>query len=204
MSLARVLDQESCVVEFDPAAPREAGVEFMHGAARGWPKRDFLAWRFGSYHRATRRKCFLPSVVRLQSHPGDPPREPLEMLLLQARSHVIRTLERHLFVGGAPKFADDLQAKGLLARTRGPGGEAQWTPIDCERPLRDRVLSLFAADLLMRPEDYTSLVVCARCGHMSIGASITFPPLPEPRVRRRAERCDCRTRWHFCPATQCA
>src|SRR5262249_11716700 len=130
MSLARVLEEESCVVEFDLTAPRKAGVEFMQGAADGWPKRDFLPWRFGRYHRDARRKGFLPSVGRLQSPPGDPPREPLETLLVQARNHVIRTLERYLFVRGEPKFVDELQEKGLLARTCGPGGQAQWTPID--------------------------------------------------------------------------
>jgi hypothetical protein len=132
----------------------------MDGVAMRWHPGNFVAWLVGSYHAATRS--------RPTSYATTVEREALGTLMVKARDHVVCTLERHASMEGGSAFIRDLIDKGALTWSLEVEPPA-WVPVDSARlALRDRVLSLFAADLLARPRDYEASVVCRRCGELSL------------------------------------
>ena len=163
-------------------ACRCAGLEFMRGVGSGWSTHDLVAWLVGSYHAVARSG----HVHRELS----PEREPLSALMVQAQGHVIRTLERHASMGCCSAFICDLEEKGALELTL-VAKERVWVPCDHARlAFRDRVMSLFAADALLRPADYQS-PMCGRCGGLSLDGHAacvrSVRPAPPSTRPRRAE-----------------
>lgn len=151
----------------------------MEGVASGWSTHDLVAWLVGSYHAVAR------SSVVDRALPTE--RAPLAALMVQARDHVLRTLERHAVMGGGSAFIGDLTDKGALGLTV-VEERSVWVPRDHARlAFRDRVMSLFAADALLRPADYES-PVCAACRALALDAHVACPRRARPALARERSR----------------
>lgn len=160
-------------------ACRSAGLEFMAGVAEGWNGGDFVRWFVGSYHRATCSNGHANGAAAAE-------REPISSLMGQAREHVLRALERHAFMEGRSAFIGDLLDKGALMR--GTPAHPLWIPVDSVHlALRDRVLSLFAADALMRPKAYQGKRVCSQCGDLSLALPCACARRPTTSVEKRPQ-----------------
>jgi hypothetical protein len=97
----------------------------------------------------------------------------LERLLSQARLEVGLGLLRAHDPEGGVSFAYSAIAAALVYRCKDAAGAPGWVAVAQPRMrLADRVLSLVAADYLLRPEDYeTGLYTCAACGKVDIDAT---------------------------------
>ena len=97
----------------------------------------------------------------------------LARLLGQARLHVGLGLARVRDPDDGVAFGYSVLAAGHVYRCQDVTGAAGWVPVAQPRmSLADRVLSLVAADYLLRPEDYeTALVTCTACGRAAFDAA---------------------------------
>ena len=167
---------------------RETLQGFLDGSATTWGKTGLAVWLAGPYRLLTRlaprpeesgirsTSDTVPASVRTQLRSDD-----LEGLMRSARQEVTTTL-RLACAHGNTSFAHTAIHAGAVTRTRDATGRAGWVPVDRNRMrLPDRVLSLAAADYLMRPADYlTLLAVCSHCEAVSF----------DPQARARGA---CRT-----------
>lgn len=140
------------------AAWRPAALELLDGARDRWSPRQLARWLLGPYREATWR---LPRLERAPS--GETPkieRWRIAAVLSSARKAVVDGL-RVVHWGGGPVFV----RTAIRDRAIVPTKEGFWVPLDKPRMLlKDRVLALFAADYLLRPQDYVGdLVICAKC-----------------------------------------
>ena len=135
---------------------RDAGLAFMRGTAEGWGRRELAMWLVGKYSavasKPKEKSSTPPSSERVTS-------ESVSDMLREARWKAFADLEEAAH--GSQKLVHAIVGKGLVARDP----KLLWVPVD--RPgarLRMRVLSLFAVDCLIRPDDYkTLLLACPRC-----------------------------------------
>jgi hypothetical protein len=95
----------------------------------------------------------------------------VERVISSARDEVIARLGQMLDGGlgdagvGEPAFVYDMVSLGFVVRCEDARQIEGWVPSSSARRLADRVLSLFAADYLVRPQDYEhDLAVCRKCG----------------------------------------
>jgi hypothetical protein len=113
-------------------------------------------WLVGKYGavavKPTDKKTLTPSSERVKS-------EAIADVLREARWKIFAELEEA--ASGSTGWLEHILSRGLVAKNK----ELVWVPVD--RPgtrLRSRVLSLFAVDRLMRPNDYKKLLLaCPRC-----------------------------------------
>jgi hypothetical protein len=148
---------------------RAALLAFLAGPAG---KAELASWLAGPYRLVTRHvprqelapreSGILPTPIRSQLRAKE-----VDAIFESARGEVRDALARH-----DSSFARAALAAGQVQRSRDPFGRSGYVPIDHERMrLADRVLSLAAADHLMRPSDYFALlVVCAECRQVSFDA----------------------------------
>ena len=142
---------------------RRAALSFTNGAEL-WTKADLAAWLVGPYTQATRGGSLPPS-----SRSGRGARRSIEPaavdeLLADAHVRVLTVLENVAISRNKSSFAHHLVAEHALVRVADAAGVAGWMPVAAPRMrLAYRVLTLFAADALVRPADYATLVVCHRC-----------------------------------------
>lgn len=96
----------------------------------------------------------------------------LERVLSNARGEILRELERARDPIEGVAFGYSALAAGSLYRCRDADGREGWIPVALPRMrLVDRVLSLVAADQLLRSDDYeTALFECSRCGALVFDA----------------------------------
>jgi hypothetical protein len=148
-------------------ACRSAGLDFMRGVRAGWDARDLAAWITGPYAEST---CYVPRGEATLA-PIDTPFSLAERLR-DARAGVLAALEearsgssRLAFVRSAIRTADIIPALDA-------DGASFWIPLDRRKTqLKQRVLSLFAADYLFRSGAYIGeLVVCPTCEAVSFDA----------------------------------
>lgn len=148
------------------AACRAAALAFVNGVGRGWTKRDLARWLLGPYREAA---CPLPGAERVGFAPtmAEVSAARVDRLLNEVREHALRSLE------GTPDGLVSLpswaKTAGSVLRSRHGNGESGFIPVDWPRMrLDDRVMSLFAVDVLVRPRDYERrLAVCSRCRAVS-------------------------------------
>jgi hypothetical protein len=152
---------------------REAGLAFLDGVLRGWDKSDLAAWLTGPYHRVTQRRGERVTNPALFTDQNLVAVERLEELMLRARVEVVTTLSEASRSGGSIVFVGEAIRRGGILPTRTSDDADAWAPVDVLRMrLTDRVLSLFAADYLIRPVDYASdLVACLACGAVAFDAT---------------------------------
>lgn len=143
---------------------REAGLAFMAGAQGSWGKRELAEWLVGAYGSVSARMATLGGTSATSPIPVDD-RAVGELvdLVRVAVSSALADLTR----GETGAVSDALREQTVTAGhdTRG----LIWIPVDRPRMrLEARVLSLFVADYLMRPEAYEQdLSVCGACDAVS-------------------------------------
>ena len=105
-------------------------------------------------------------------------------VLTDARVRVLSVLESAVLSRDTIAFAERVAERGLLGAVVDSQGHAGWRPLSIpQMRLTDRVLSLFAADALTRPDDYRNmLTVCHRCEGVRI------------ELEARETRCRCERR----------
>jgi hypothetical protein len=137
------------------AACRRAGLEFLRGVRAGWDARDLSAWLTGAYAKAA---CYVPRGEATLTSIEAP--YTLNERLREARRGALFALEdarssgsRLSFVRAAIRARDVIPAVDAY-------GDSFWIPLDRRKmQVRERVLSLFAADYLLHPGDYTGALV---------------------------------------------
>lgn len=155
---------------------RDTATVFMEDAL-SWGKGQLAMWLMGPYGQITQ---YTHAVERM-TQSGRYPRmqAPLlreidarmvERVISSARDEVIARLAQTLDAGfgadgaGEPAFVYDMVSLGFVVRCEDARQIEGWVPSATARRLADRVLSLFAADYLVRPQDYDSMAVCRKCG----------------------------------------
>jgi hypothetical protein len=142
------------------AACRSAGLEFMRGVRAGWDARDLSAWLTGAYAEAT---CYVPRGEATLT-PVDTPCKLTERLR-EARAGVLAALEEARSASSRLSFVRDAIRTREIIPALDASGDSFWIPLDRRKmQLRERVLSLFAADYLLHPVEYAGdLIVCPTC-----------------------------------------
>ncbi|WP_394837701.1 hypothetical protein LVJ94_12390 [Pendulispora rubella] len=160
-------------ISLDPAevaaACRDAGVAFLE--TRRWNKRDLAEWLVESYQFATLRG----HGGGVPKHQGTVAKETVTDLVDRVRNEVTDALD-HILTGD-PTFAEDCVRAGHVATLQIGNGRVMYVAMNHKSlRLSDRVLSLFAADYLMRPQDYRCrLSVCEYCRKVSFDKECVHP-----------------------------
>lgn len=147
---------------------RAAALEFVNRVAwRGLDKEALASWLRGPY----RAHVFAPAravVPRIHARPIAT--GALGRLVALARTEAIRAVEQARDDG--PSFGFGALASGLVYRCQDVTGAQGWIPVSYPRMrLADRIVSLVAADYLLRPEDYESHVFrCTVCDALAFDA----------------------------------
>ena len=166
--LVMALPAGARVVKFTMGC-RAAALDFVNrvGASRG--KEQLVEWLRGPYrshvvtiaHASHRR--IAPAVLRPSS---------VQKLLTRTREQVGATILSLCDPEEGVAFGYEALAAGLVYRCQDVKGVQGWVPVAYPRMrLLDRVLSLVAADYLMRAGDYeTRLFQCTACEALSFDA----------------------------------
>jgi len=136
---------------------RPVGLELLRGACGGWTASDLARWLLGPYQEAT---LYVPRSERKNTRARKVDAREVQTILRSARAEVVALL-RDARWGGGPEFV----RTAIRDRAIVPTSSGLWIPLDKSRMLlKDRVLALFAADYLLRPQDYVGdLIVCSKC-----------------------------------------
>lgn len=151
-------------------ACRAAALAFLE--PRPWSKRELADWLVGAYQYVTLRGH--GGGVAPKNH-GAVSRESVVELVERVRDEVRDALD-HVLTGDAG-FVEELVQSGAVAPLKLPTGHEIHVAMN-HRSLRlaDRVLSLFAADYLMRRNDYrTKLTVCDDCHQVTFAGECRHP-----------------------------
>jgi hypothetical protein len=152
---------------------RSAALDFVNRVALSGDKTVLAEWLRGPYRahafvlaRSRTRRLGAASVVP----------DALARMLGRARLEVGLGLIRVRDAVDGVGFGYSALAAGHVYRCQDARGTPGWVPVAQPRMrLSERVLSLVAADYLLRPEDYeTSLMTCSSCGRASFDASRVF------------------------------
>ena len=161
-------------ISLDPAevaaACRDAGVAFLE--TRRWNKRDLAEWLVESYQFATLRGHGGGVAPK---HHGTVAKETVVDLVERVRDEVIEALD-HVLTGDS-SFTEESVRAGFVAPLKLASGRVLYVAMNHKSlRLADRVLSLFAADYLMRPQDYRrKLSVCDHCRAVSFEKECRHP-----------------------------
>ncbi len=149
---------------------RAAALEFVNRIAVGGDKESLAEWLRGPYraHVVTLARSRTRRIGPSRVVPGA-----LEKLLGQTRLEVSLGLLRARDAEDGVSFGYSALAAGHVYRCQDREGTAGWVPVAAPRMrLADRVLSLVAADYLLRPGDYeTALYTCSACGLVEFDAA---------------------------------
>lgn len=142
---------------------REAALDFVNRVSLSSDKEVLAEWLRGPYRshvvtlaRSRTQRMGAASVVP----------NALTKLLTQTRLEVGATLARTRDPEDGVGFGYSALAAGLVYRAQDATGALGWVPVAQPRMrLTQRVLSLIAADYLLRSDDYeTALFACSACG----------------------------------------
>jgi hypothetical protein len=155
---------------------RPAALALVRGARERWSPADLARWLVGPYRDAT------ALVPRVGVEPAPVRRlVPAQIQAIHRRAaRVVVAALRDGQEDAVPTFV----AAAICDRCVVPTLDGIWVPLDRPRMrLEDRVLSLFAADYLLRAKDYQrALVVCTDCD------AVVFDPVARATVRCGAHR----------------
>jgi hypothetical protein len=148
---------------------RDAALDFINRVSVRADKQELADWLRGPYRghvvaigRTSMRRMNAASVL-----PGA-----LEKLLARTRFEVMLGLSRAIDAADGVSFGFDALSSGLVYRCQDADRTPGWVPVSHLRMrLTDRVLSLVAADYLLRSEDYEqALFTCSACGLVAFDA----------------------------------
>jgi hypothetical protein len=149
---------------------RAAALDFVNRVVLGDDKGELAAWLRGPYrsHAVTLARSRTKRLGAANVLPGV-----LANLLAKTRLEVSLGLLRARDPADGVGFGYSALAAGHVYRCQDAEGIAGWVPVAQPRMrLADRVLSLVAADYLLRSEDYeTALYTCSACGLTEFDAS---------------------------------
>jgi hypothetical protein len=160
---------------------REAGLDFLEGAASGWGKRDLAEWLIGPYRALAQRRDARGPVAATKSVAE----QTIASLIDLTRIGVASTISE-LGTGEWHTVLDAIQNHSIEPARA--AGELIWLPIDQPRMrLETRVLSLFLVDYLLEPEVYERDVsFCDACFHVAFDGA-----------GRACSRCEAESRPSF-------
>jgi hypothetical protein len=141
---------------------RAAVLDFVNRVSLRPDKAMLAEWLRGPY-RAHVAAIAPTRTRRIETSPLVP--GALEKLLVRVRGEVVEALRLSRDPSEGVAFGYSALAAGLVYRARDAAGADGWVPVAQPRMrLVDRVLSLVAADYLLRSDDYeNALFECARC-----------------------------------------
>jgi hypothetical protein len=174
---------------------RAAGLSFMRGAGLGWGKRELARWLAGPYATATRHsRKQIDMAVRPKFRQGGLSEELVTEWLAGAQYYTT-TLLKQLEQGIESGYVDEAIVQGYVAGAVDEVDTVLWVPVDLrDMRLKDRVRSVFVADFLNVPLDYTrALYMCPRCGEPSFDedarrAGVCTVELSDSGIRLPRER----------------
>lgn len=145
---------------------RAAMLDFANGALF-WDKRGLARWLVESYGPLTKKvDAPLLSAVAGEARATSIEDARVQELLLDTRQFLMGALRLSTDGRSGAVSAWRMIREGALTPCEDEGGKARgWMPVSHGRMrLRDRVLSLWAADFLSNDHDYaTELTLCSRC-----------------------------------------
>jgi hypothetical protein len=159
---------------------REAGIAFVKGTTGGWSAHDLAVWLVEHYEPAT---APTRSLVRQRKAPlahRGPDAATLERVVLAARARLFEMLDGCASAWAGESFAREMVDGRFVVGVHDAHGAIGYAPVRyADMRLVDRVISLFVADYLTRPNDYRLLVPCEECGDLAYDG-----------VRRHASWCE--------------
>jgi hypothetical protein len=150
---------------------RDTAMVFMEDSL-SWGKGQLAMWLMGPYGQITQ----YTHAVERSTQSGRYPRMQAPLLreidarmvdrvISSARDEVIARLGQMLDGEAEPAFVYDMVSLGFVVRCEDARQIEGWVPSSTARRLADRVLSLFAVDYLVRPQDWENeMAVCRKCG----------------------------------------
>jgi len=164
-----------------PTSVREAAAEFIRGTSCGWGRRDLATWLVCHYSPCLVSDATIhpdrvpdneePAMLSVASSGLDD--EQVERLILDARSSVLRMLFDLAWPSQATAITQNAIGAGHVAPLRDAAGSVTWAPVGRRRMrLADRVASLFIADALNVPHQYSGITLCRSCGELGFTAAI--------------------------------
>ncbi len=150
---------------------RQAYQGFLFGVASGWSQRDLAAFLAETYRAIAvdddAGAALLAEELRERPFGADAVIDPSETsdMLQATRREVLETLEYLTTPEGGRQFGFQAMTSGWLIPVRDAEGAFGWLPVAAPAMrLKARILSLVAADYLVRQEDYLVLLaICGRC-----------------------------------------
>lgn len=160
-------------------ACRNAAIAFIDGVGSGWEKEELARWLVGPYHQLSMLRISHESM-RSENVSGVFPRrtvgtvvnDDVVRVMWEARDEALKVIDAfERGEPGAESFVWKLQSREVFARIEDCNGDRGFVPNEAvPQHLSDRVLSLIAADYIVRPFDYEDRVaVCCNCGVMTFG-----------------------------------
>lgn len=155
---------------------RQAYQSFLFGVASGWGEDELARFLATTYGQVAVDAAAESDALSRRPFGADTLVDPAEApdLLQVTRRDVLETLE---FIGtleGGKALAFRAVTSGWVARAADADGALGWVPV--AKPtmrLKARILSLVAADYMMRPDDYaTLLTICNRCERAVFDAGV--------------------------------
>ena len=160
-------------------ACRVALLAFANGAPR-WGKHELAAWLAGPYAEITRPAApLVADLTRRTRQIKTVSSVQLSLVVSDAITYARDLLRASMHPEGGAVSAWDAWRRGLVARCEDELMNEGWIPLDLpDTRLRDRLLSLWAADYLSSTEDFESyLGICEVC------ETATFDPFLRARGR---------------------
>jgi hypothetical protein len=146
-------------------------VAFISGASGAWGRAEVRHWLLHDYAAATAHTCVGDRWGRRE--PTEGMHEGLVRVELEAvRARVLRMIQSAATAWYTTSFARDMIDARYVMVVYDRTGDQGFAPASHEdMRLVDRVASLFIADYLNQPADYTSVVCCEACGELSLGGA---------------------------------
>ena len=153
-------------------AARAAALAFVSCSRYGWGRKELAAWLVEHYRvaaipapagRATWRRPAVDTALDRAVDDTD-----VAALVARARRHASDLVSTAWSTWRTQGFAREMLDSGFVVGVTDADGGLGYAAVHREgMRLVDRVVSLFLADFLTRPNDYESLLVCEDCSEVS-------------------------------------
>ena len=151
---------------------RLAARAFRSSASKSWGRTKFRSWLIVEYAMAT--EWTREDDVSPWSHRDAPMQdERARMLVDEVRLRITRLLVDESSGWNKAGFAAAMIERGLITSVTDASGREAFAPAArVELSFLERVASIFIADFLAHPEDYTCLSSCECCGELEMNGIV--------------------------------